>query len=430
MTYLLLLILMAVICVSMVVFDQIIEKKGLRFKFLDRLEFLKLKHMDSILIFAFSFLVYFIFNNHRFIDANNYSYFAHSLLQGRVDIPDMPPYLEQISYNGRIYMHFAPGAVLFVLPFIAIFGMKFNINIISLLLGAFNIMMIYNLLKRAGVESLRSRLWLSALFGFGTVQFYLAVMADSWFLGQIATIFFVLLALLFLYSKNEKKSFQDSLLTGLFFGLAVTCRTSLLFSGIFFVIMLWVKRDEKLKNVLFFCAGALIPIIIYMAYNFVRFNTVIDLGYSLAFKRDWPNDPGGPLQLKFLPYNLYSLFFLSPGFLQGFPYIKPMVDGIAITFTTPFFFYALKAKGEKWAITLLWITVFLTSIPFLLLWGNGKFQLGMRYTFDITPFLMILCAMALPKLDGYKKSVIAYCIFINSWGILYWTFYYLKGIWY
>ncbi|HBQ63627.1 MAG TPA: hypothetical protein DD727_01600 [Clostridiales bacterium] len=381
----------------------------------------------ELLVLLFSAALIFLFNNHRFVIYNNYSYLAQSLLQGRLDVPQIPDYLESVSYNGTTYMHFAPGPSILLLPLIAIFGMGFNIGILANLLGAFNILLFYRILIKLGFDDLKGRLWLTALFGFGTVHFFLSVVGHSWFLGHVSATFFILLALLLTVGKAKrgKDRWCIFLLAGLAYGMAVTCRMPLLLSGLLFLGLILLGKKAGWKGVLLFAAGAAVPGGLYMLYNYLRFDTILDLSYVLTFAKDRPEMTGGPLQLQFVPYNLYSMFILSPEFTQGFPWLKPSLAGVSLTFTSPALFAAVMARGEKWMVGLLWQTAGLTALPFLLNYGNGMAQFGMRYAMDFIPFLMILAAMGWKKMGMYRKGLISLCIWLNIWGVLYWNAYYL-----
>jgi len=370
MTFQFSLLLVFIFCIGIVVIDYYIGKRKFlyyKFKkllsfipFKKALSFLKIRGMDSLLLLVAAFLIIYLFNNHKFVVFNNYSYLARALLQGRIDIPDIPGWLEFVTYKGKNYMHFAPGPTLFTLPFVAIFGVDFNINIISIVLGALNIVIFYNILKMMKFNEAGTRLWLSALFGFGTVHFFCAAVGHSWFLGHIATTFFILLAILFAFKKylgtispcsagtlfpsstasmsqrslrrnvprqaykskkTEKFDLYGCFFMGLFYGLAVTCRLPLLFSFPFFVAIILKTRKEKISGMAAFALGAVIPGGLYMLYNYVRFETIMDLGYYLTYAKDRPRETGGPLQLKFALYNLYSIFIMAPAHIGKFPYI-------------------------------------------------------------------------------------------------------------
>ena len=69
----------------------------------------------------------------------------------------------------------------------------------------------------------------------------------------------------------------------------------------------------------------------------------------------------------------------------------------------------------------LWVTVILVAIPFAMNWGNGMAQFGMRYSMDFTPFLMLLVAFGMKKMDSIRKIAILASVLLMSWGVLYWT---------
>ena len=175
----------------------------------------------------------------------------------------------------------------------------------------------------------------------------------------------------------------------------------------------------------------------------------MDKGYNLTYLKDYhreaydalQNSPileqkkllkeftreyGGPLQLRYIKYNLYSIFMMAPRFSWDFPYIIPELSGTAITFTSPMLFAAVKAKRKDNYVIVLWITTILTAIPFLLNYGNGQAQFGMRYSLDFTPYLWLLMCIGLgkKKLNWLNIIGILFCFFMNIYGTLYWIFNY------
>lgn len=323
------------------------------------------------------------------------------------------------------------------MPFVALFGLTFNIGILSIALGALNTVLFSNVLQKLDLTTRRNRLWLTALFGLGTVHFYLASVGYSWFLAQLLGTFSLLLALLLLFGTERGTGCRSSvaqsrptrkwadrwtcLLIGLFFGFAVTCRLSLLAAGVFFPLFLLRSRSGW-RGIIPLAAGALVPGVLYMLYNYLRFGTIMDLGYQLFYRIDSP--VGGPTGLRYIPFNLYSLFVMAPEWIGKFPYIEPpAMLGVSLTFSSPALYYAFKARGPNWLTRLLWLTVILAALPFLMNCTNGFPQFGMRYALDFIPFLMILVAYALRDMTFLNRVVIMLCIWLNSWGILHWNFF-------
>lgn len=399
-----------------------------------------------------SFAVFFVCNRHQFNVYNNYSYLAQALLKRRLDVPDMPDYLESVSFQGKKYMHFAPGGTLLSLPFVAIWGVEgFNCAYLSMALGACNFAIAVCVLNNMKIGTgIRERIWLAGMLIFGTVHFFCASQGDSWFLGHVSTLFCLLLAMMFFTKNDEECRSDDLFLAGFFFGFAVTCRMAALFGFIFFAGYMILEDPKWKKSILLFCSGAASIGFMYMAYNYVRYGTVMDMGYQLTYLKDMHREVydrlqmapvkeqqqllkqfkaeyGGPLQLKHIKNNLYSIFLLPPAFQSEFPYIIPTAAGVAVTFTSPMLYCAALADWKKKLTKILGITVFLTALPFLMNYGNGTAQFGMRYSMDFTPYLWLLMCYGLTgknKMKLWMKIGIAICIFIQGWGTLFWTYFY------
>ena len=408
--------------------------------------------------FLFCFIAYYLCNKHEFNFYNNYSYFADALLKGHLHVDGMPEHLESVSFMGHKYMHFAPGVSLLCLPFVALWGVDgFNCIYLAMFLGACNSVLAVGVLKNMGIgKAEKDRIWLAAMLTLGTVHFFCAAIGSSWFLGHVATLFFLLLAFYFLTKQRKtlKMNYLFLFLSGLFFGLAVTCRLTALLGGFFFLGWIWFKkegtRNEKFKMIAFFALGAFIFGSLYMLYNYVRYGSIMDQGYTLTYLKDYHREAydaiqaapaseqrallskyksefGGPLQLKFIGYNLYSILFMAPEWQETFPYLVPAVTGVSITFTSPLLYWAVTADVKKKMTWCLWLSALLTAIPFLMNYGNGMAQFGMRYSLDFTPYLWLLMCYGLTKKDSLKlwtKVLIVLCFAVEIWGTLYWVAHY------
>lgn len=407
-----------------------------------------------IILSLIAFCVFWLCNNHRFNFYNNYSYMAKALLEGHLDV-ELPAHLESVEYRGKQYMHFAPGPALLSIPFVAIWGIDgFNCAYLAMLLGACNLPLSVKVLSNMNVgKTVRDRMWLGLMLTFGTVHFFCASQGSSWFIGHVATLFFLLLSLCFL-TENEKACCNVKLfLSGLFFGLAVTCRLAALLGFVFMAGYLCLStkdRKEKVKRIFVFCCGAAVFGFLYMAYNFARYGSIMDMGYQLTYLKDYHREVydklqmasieqqpallkqyqkacGGPLQIRFIKYNLYSVFCMLPQFQDTFPYVIPTMAGVAVTFTSPMLYCGVFADRKQKITRVLAVATVLTAIPFLMNYGNGMAQFGMRYSMDFTPYLWLLMSMALTQkgnLKWWMKTGIAICILINGWGTLYWTYFY------
>lgn len=413
--------------------------------------FFERRYAVEAAIFCAVFLIFFLLNNHEFVAYNNYSYLADALLHGKISVPDMPEYLESVEFGGEKYMHFAPGPALLCLPFVAILGVSgFNSAYLCMALGAANAVLYYKVFERLEIGATRrDRLWFTAFAVLGTVHFFLATIGHSWFLGHVATLFFLLLAMYFIMSKNEAHQLSLAFVAGLFFGLAVTCRISNIIGGLFFLGYICIYKKSKIKTLLLFAAGAAIPGALYMLYNYARFGTIMDLGYNLthlkdkhralydtmqalpkeeqlAYLRAQEAEVGGPLQAKYIGYNLYSIFLMMPEFSAEYPYIVPTMAGVSITFLSPVLYFFVAADWKKKLPYVLAATMVLSAIPFLLNYGNGMAQFGMRYAMDFLPYMIILACMGMRSVGRIKSLLICYCILANAWGPVFWNCFYLS----
>lgn len=406
-------------------------------------------------LFCLSFLVFFLLNNKEYVYYNNYSYLSEALLNGHLYVDGMPEYLESVSFGGHTYMHFAPGPSLLCLPFVAVFGIRgFNIAYLSMALGAGNSVLFYRVFSHLGIGRDRAeRLWCALFAVFGTVHCFLAAVGHSWFLGHVSSWFFVLLAMALL-TKREAKNDLDLFFSGLAFGFAVTCRMACLPGAVFFGGYILIKRgkDRLVRAALCFAAGAAVFGGLYMLFDYVRYGTIMDKGYNLTHLKDTQRalydemltletkeeqtaflkaaeaEHGGPLGTKHIRYNLYSIFLMPPKFTSESPYVIPTLRGVSLTVLSPVLYFAVLAPLKKerlWRYTL--PAMLLCAVPFLLNYGNGASQFGMRYAMDFLPYTLLLSSAGLTRrpVRGWKRALIVLCMFLNLWGPVYWRYFYL-----
>jgi hypothetical protein len=333
------------------------------------------------------------------------------------------------SYGGRFYLYFGPLPSIVLIPFVFLFGKNFPQILIGILSLVISFFAIYSISKSFKFKSIDS-LWLSMFFTFSTVLFSSSIINISAYQVEAMGVPFVLLALMEYFSK--KRPF----LIGIFLGLAVATRVILILVVVFFVVEFFQKRFSLRQLVLFF-----IPVIIFAlsvgGYNFVRFHSVFDSGYTHSIAlNSFPlsrNMDHGYTSITHVPGNLYSLLVMSPkpllidekgGFVLKFPFLKADPWGMAIWYTSPLFLYLLfKFKTFKYTLSAV-ITVVLVSIPILTYFSIGFAQFGYRYVLDFLPFLFLLLIPSLqPKLSKKAITLIALgvifnCIYITSlWGV-------------
>jgi len=414
--------------------------------------FFQKKYTVEICIFISAFIVFFSFSNHPdFVFYNNFSYLADSMLSGRLDV-SLPSYLESTEFGGRQFVHFGPGPALLHLPFIIIWGIDgFNTLYLGLLLGASNAVLFYLILKNLKIGDIKERLWFTSFLMFGTVNFHLTSLVTSWSLGHISMLFFVFFAIYFLTVPSAKNQFLNLFLSGLFFGLAVTCRMSALLGVIFYLGYIFIRKKERLwQSISCFVAGMSIFGALYMLYNCARYGTITDQSYTLVFFKDslrhlydelqaQPPEShldylkelislhGKGFHIKHIPESLKYLFLVPPKVQSDFPFLVFEIWGTALTFVSPALYFAAsawwkKSAEQKIVAWLLLASATAIAVPFMLFWANGAAQFGMRYSMDFMPYLILLSCMGLLPLRLYKKGVIVISVAVCTiWGVVLWN---------
>jgi hypothetical protein len=111
----------------------------------------------------------------------HFVYQADALLHGQFEnrMP-APNDNDWIRYEGKTYVCFPPAPAVLMMPLVAIFGIHFNDVLFTLPFAALNVLLMFLILQMLVREklsgmSLKDNLWLTALFGFGTVHYSCSV---------------------------------------------------------------------------------------------------------------------------------------------------------------------------------------------------------------------------------------------------------------
>jgi hypothetical protein len=260
---------------------------------------------------------------------------------------------------------------------------------------------------------MREKKWLTILFAFGSIYWYLASVGSAWYLAHVTATFFLLLAL------NEALGKGRPFLTGLLIGAAYWCRLPTIFSTIFFFYLL--QKGHPFRKIIFrFGVGLLIFLVANAAYNWFRFGVPYDLGYTLipgVLKESWYNQ--GLINLTYVPKNFQIFMFQLPKILDHFPYLIPSHAGQGILLTTPAFVFSLRASLRKSAHLLAWLSILATLVFILSHGGTGFSQFGFRYATDFYPLLFFLTTKGIgEKLEWYHRLLIISSVLLNLWGVI------------
>ncbi|MFC2164528.1 glycosyl transferase family 39 [Acidobacteriota bacterium] len=355
---------------------------------------------------------------------------AKSFLEGRLDIPR---YLHDAAvFKGRYYVPFPPFPAVLLLPFVALFGIKFtNTVLIGIALAVLSFLVLRRILGRLNIAP-QSTLWILAAFFGGTAYWFCLVRSTHvWFFSHILAVTCILLAI------NEVMGRGRGFLAGCFLGMAFLSRQLTIYSVIFLLALLWYRPEyrqnrDRNVNIIMFFIPVLLCLGVYFVYNWVRFENILDTGYYHIYAGADYLSAGKPdLFLKervekyglfhpaYVPFNFIHMFvqgfrieFNPPNFLGA---IRMNPFGTSLTFASPFVFAALIAKWRKSHLWAAWLSIGLTVITLLFYHTNGWRQVNAyRYTLDFLPLLVLLAAMGINRVKPIIwKTAIAYSIGLN-----------------
>jgi hypothetical protein len=369
---------------------------------------------------AVAFAVTAVVSHFRPTPYNNFVLLAQALLHGHTWIDWPGPYIDALAYGGKYYVIEAPMPAILLLPLVAVFGTAANQTLLAMVLAAVAIGAAWELGERLGLRG-AIRAWICAFTLAGTDLLWCATLGDVWFVAHVSAFCFTLLALVELAGKRR------GWLVALFAAAAFESRFTMIAALPVYVYLLVAPRgahDERTRgtNAASFSAVIAAVALLWLAYNYARWGTPGDIGYTMWYHQDQAGMPtGSPFRLLYLPNELSSFFAQLPTRLPAFPWLRPELSGVALTWTSPALALAFFARGPARWVVALWIAAALTAIPNLLYYVNGYAQFGMRHALDFEPFLIALMMLAArDRLQWWWKALIAYSCAVGLWGCWYW----------
>ncbi len=329
----------------------------------------------------------------------------------------------------HFYVSFPPGPAVLMLPLAAIWGYGVNDVVFTVVFAALNLALMFVLLRtlsaRACSErSLRDNLWLTALFGLGTVHLWCAVLGQVWFTALIVGVTFTLL---YMWAAIDARR---PFLAGLFLACAFATRTPLLFSAVFFLGFVlfpegrWRTEHwrEAARTLALFCAPCLAVGLLLLWSNQVRFGAWWEFGHTYLAQGQLPRiQKYGLFHYHFLSKNLSAALTLLPRLQTEYPYVMISRHGMSLLVTTPAWIYLARARKPRddrerfWRRTL-WLTVIVVAIPALFYQNTGYVQFGYRFSLDYTPYLVALLAVGRRPLTVAFRAAIVAGIAVNLFG--------------
>ncbi len=356
----------------------------------------------------------------RMTPYDNYVLLAQAFLRGEVAIHWPGAYIDALPFGGQYWIIEGPLPAVLLLPWVAVFGTA-NQTVLALLLCAAAIGLCWLCCEHLEVPP-RTSVWVCAFAFAGTQLWWAAMLGDVWFIAHVASVACTFLSLAELTGRRR------GWLVALGAAGAAFSRFSLVMAIPLYAWLLLRGRPaaECRRALAGFASVVAVGVMVWVAYNQVRWGVWYDIGYSAWYHQDSAGSPdGSPFQLRYLPYQLWSFFVQGPAWQATFPWIIPTYGGLALTWTSPAFILALGARRPRALVAGLWAAALLVAGPSFIYYVNGYAQFGMRHTLDFAPFLILLLAVALRSgISAIAYVLLAWSLAVGCWGVWFWNTFY------
>lgn len=362
---------------------------------------------------------------------------AESFVEGRLYLEDVTQTHDLTFHDGQWYVANPPMAAVLMAPWVAVAGGAHEVNTVlfSIFFGALNaslVFLILEALRRAGWAQLGAggNLWLTLMFAFGTVHWYLAIVGKMWFMSQMVTITFFGLAILLALANRPAWT------VGLCLGCAMAARPNIVLA--WFVVFTVVVQKELEANgrlrwgrLIRWCLLSVVPIFMVglalLGYNYARFGSIWDYGYLTENVADWMAGDlkdYGTFNIHFVQRNLRVMLFGVP---EWDPTCGPWPkhEGMSIFLTTPALLYLVRSFRKTPFVVGTWLSTLLLIVPLAFYYNTGAWQFGYKYLLDfVLPVMMLMAVAAGDRVSKLLKGLIIAGVAINAAGVLWWF-----GLW-
>lgn len=398
-------------------------------------------YLVALLLFVLSFAIYrastYLVG---YVNTPAKAYFdqlADAWLHGRLYLVDPGQTHDLTFYKGEWYVANPPMAAVLMMPWVKMYGVSgLNTVVFSIFFGALNVALVYIILEQLAALgwtklSHAGNLWFTALFGFGTVHFYLAIVGKMWFISQTITVTFTALAVLLAMTS------RPPWLVGMMLGFGIVARPNIALAWfLVFGITAQIQKDAfgrlDWRRLLGWAFLSGLPMAAAVAallgYNYLRFNNWLDFGYLTENVADFMAadlKQYGTFNTHFIRRNLRVMFLELPEWDPICKRLKPQHQGMSMFLATPALVYLVKSlRRSPWVLGA-WGAILALIGLISTYYNTGAWQFGYKYMLDFAiPAVMLLALAAGERPSWLLRLLILASIAINIIGVLWWF-----GLW-
>jgi hypothetical protein len=334
------------------------------------------------------------------------------------------PESEIVSRTSLRYVSFPPFPAVLMAPFVAIWGLQFNDVLFTALWAAINPALLFLLLgdlRRRGMSkrSVSDDLWLTVLFGVGSVYYFCSVIGQVWFTALVVG---VTVSIGYCWASLDA---ERPALAGLFLGLGLATRGPWLALPLFLCEAVRVaggwgtlRSSETWRKLLPRLVRFGVPLAVVggalAVLNVARFGSPFEFGHKFL-QVQWQDRIAryGLFNYHFLSRNLAAALVLLPRILPHAPFVKISQHGMSLLVTSPNLAYTVVPRDRTHLTKPLWLTIAAIAIPSLLYQNSGYIQAGYRFSLDYMIFFVVLLAVGNRPLSRLFKGLVVVAFAIN-----------------
>lgn len=370
-----------------------------------------------VVFLSFVFLqIPFILNDHG--GTNMYVMLGQSLIEGKLNLAEF--YWDASVYKDKFYCPFPPFPSLTTIPFILLVGAEHvNSVFIASMMACVAIYFLIQLIKilEAPIDY---HVWILGGVLFGTGFWYTLIISHH--VNGFAHVTCTALLFALLTEVFTKKRFW---LMAILVGCAFLSRQFTLFYSLLVIIQLYqpANKTESFKKIALFSISLLPFILVYLIYNYARFENALDTGYG--YLQNMPMlaariETHGLFSMHYLFYNAYHMFIKGPNVIFTGVDLQHVAGidkfGCSLFIASPFIIAAFKADFLTQTKFAIWVPLGIILCGGLLFHNNGFEQINtQRFSLDFLPLLALLIFRGADKVPTWLfKAMVVFAISLNA----------------